>query len=302
MIVDEEQRFGVRHKEHLRTLRHGVDVLTLSATPIPRTLHFSMLGLRDISILAEAPAERLAVQTRVSHWDKALLRQAIERELDRGGQIFVINNRIEDLDRIAFRLGRLVPDLRYEVLHGRMSEASIHQTMERFRSGQLQCLIATTIVESGLDIPNANTLIVHNAHAYGLGELHQLRGRIGRFTRQAYAFFVVPEGKRINGDAKERLDAIQEYAELGAGFKLAMRDLELRGAGNMLGAQQSGHIEAIGYELYCRLLNEAVNRLRGGTTADGPKIGLKSNAKGQRIAFAVDAYIPDDWLEAPQLK
>ncbi|TVR13690.1 MAG: transcription-repair coupling factor [Planctomycetota bacterium] len=300
LIIDEEQRFGVRHKEHLRRLRHGVDVLTLSATPIPRTLHFSMLGIRDISVLAEAPAERMAVQTHVSHWDKALLRQAIERELERGGQIFVINNRIEDLDRVAFRLGRLVPEMRYETLHGRMSEQDIHHTMERFRSGALHCLVATTIVESGLDIPNANTLIVHNAHAYGLGELHQLRGRIGRFTRQAYAFFIIPTGRSIGDDARERLDAIQEYADLGAGFKLAMRDLELRGAGNLLGAQQSGHIEAIGYELYCRLLNDAVRRLRG--DPDNHQATNITGTRSPRLAFPIDAYIPDEWIEAPQIK
>jgi len=296
LIVDEEQRFGVKHKEKLKRLRAGIDVLTLSATPIPRTLHFGLLGLRDISVLAEAPAERLAIRTRVAPWDKGLISRALERELARDGQVFVVHNRVRDIDRLARRLERLVPEMRLEVVHGQMPEERIARTMRRFQHREIDCLVGTSILESGLDIPNANTLIVDDAHRYGLAELHQIRGRIGRFTRQAYAYFLVPVGRPLGDEARQRLEAIQEYAELGAGFKLAMRDLELRGAGNLLGAEQSGHIEAIGYELYCRLLADACARRRGEAPPGLP------GADRARLAFPVDAYVPDDYCESPSLK
>jgi transcription-repair coupling factor (superfamily II helicase) len=243
------------------------DVLTLSATPIPRTLHFSLLGLRDISVLAEAPADRLAVETRVSPWDDQLIRHALTRELERQGQVFVVTNRIQDLDHLAWRLSRLSPATHLDTIHGRMDEERIARVMESFRHHRLDCLVTTSIIESGIDIPNANTLIVNNAHCFGLAELHQIRGRIGRFSRQAHAYFITPPNRELGAEARERLNAIQEYAELGAGFKLAMRDLELRGAGNLLGAAQSGHIDAIGYELYTRLLAEVVARAKAAAEA-----------------------------------
>ncbi|MBA3707888.1 MAG: transcription-repair coupling factor [Planctomycetes bacterium] len=327
LVIDEEHRFGVKQKEKIKAVRAGCDVLTLSATPIPRTLHFSLLGLRDISVLAEAPAERLAVETRVAPWDDQLVRHALERELERKGQVFVVHNRVADLDALAFRLSRLVPAIKLDTIHGQMDEDRIARVMEAFRHKQLDCLVTTSIIESGIDIPNANTLFVNNAHFFGLAELHQIRGRIGRFSRQAYAYFLTPPNRDLGEEARERLNAIQEYAELGAGFKLAMRDLELRGAGNLLGAEQSGQIDAIGYELYTKLLHESVARMKAGQMAvptpdSGPRtpdpikasdpgavVGDKlAQAMGHhdtgetQLALAVDAYIPDTWLETPALK
>jgi transcription-repair coupling factor (superfamily II helicase) len=340
LIIDEEHRFGVKHKEKLRALATGSpaaggegsaseavraarllhpDVLTLSATPIPRTLHFSLLGLRDISVLAEAPAERLAVETRVAPWDDQLLRHALERELERQGQVFVVHNRVQDLDALAFKLSRLLPAIRLDTVHGQMDEERIARVMDAFRRRELDCLVTTSIIESGIDIPNANTLFVNNAHCFGLAELHQIRGRIGRFTRQAFAYFLTPSNRELTEEARERLNAIQEYAELGAGFKLAMRDLELRGAGNLLGAEQTGQIDAIGYELYTKLLSEAVARAKTGAAvgqaaADGKFAKARAASPGggeQRagtdaaeavLVLSVDAYIPDTYLETPALK
>ena len=342
LIVDEEHRFGVKQKEKLRTLarmasvvasdeteahadtkvvsaplRQPPDVFTLSATPIPRTLHFSLLGLRDISVLAEAPADRLAVETRVSPWDDEMIRHAIEREREREGQMFVVHNRVQDLDNIAYKLTKLAPGLKLDTIHGQMDEDRIARVMEAFRKRELECLVTTSIIESGIDIPNANTLFVNNAHCFGLAELHQIRGRIGRFSRQAHAYFLTPPNRELTEEARERLNAIQEYAELGAGFKLAMRDLELRGAGNLLGGEQSGNIDAIGYELYTKLLTETVERLKTGSTASTPvnvqsvkppalKAGKSNNAAPTNgdtlLGLAVDAYIPETWLENPALK
>jgi transcription-repair coupling factor (superfamily II helicase) len=312
LIIDEEHRFGVKHKEALKRLRHGVDVLTLSATPIPRTLHFSMLGLRDISVLAEPPSERLAVETRVCPWDDELVTHALVRELERQGQLFVVQNKIAELDTVAWKLTQLAEKaglkLRASVVHGQMDEDRIAKAMDAFRTHAIDCLISTSIVESGIDIPNANTLFVVDAQRFGLAELHQLRGRIGRFTRQAFAYFLTPPKREIGEEARERLAAIQEYAELGAGFKLAMRDLELRGAGNLLGAEQTGTIDAIGYELYTRLLTEAVAKAKGqAESAAGlkPSAAPKLAASGSGevvVGIQLDAYIPDDWLEATSLK
>jgi transcription-repair coupling factor (superfamily II helicase) len=321
LIVDEEHRFGVKQKEKLRALitrgqagGKPPDVLTLSATPIPRTLHFSLLGLRDISVLAEAPAERMAVETRVAPWDDQMVTHAIERELERHGQLFVVHNRVNDLDKIAYKLAKLVPGLKLDTIHGQMDEDRVARVMEAFRKKELDCLIATSIIESGIDIPNANTLFVNNAHFFGLAELHQIRGRIGRFTRQAYAYFLTPPNRELTEEARERLNAIQEYAELGAGFKLAMRDLELRGAGNLLGGEQSGHVDAIGYELYTKLLTEAVARMRSAQGAGSEAVAASSSNKASSnkpvklpagdtlFGVAVDAYIPDTWLENPTLK
>ncbi len=334
LIVDEEHRFGVKQKEKLRTLRATSpqvpaasddsekpkpetrnllppDVLTLSATPIPRTLHFSMLGLRDISVLAEAPAARMAVETRVAPWDAQLVLHACQRELDRHGQIFVVHNRVQDLDQLAYQFSKLIPGMRLDTIHGQMPEERISRVMEAFRNRQLDCLVATSIIESGIDIPNANTLFVNNAHCFGLAELHQIRGRVGRFTHQAYAYFLTPAHRELSQDAAERMDALQEYAELGAGFKLAMRDLELRGAGNLLGGEQSGHVDAIGYELYAKMLNDAVERAKGAAAGTKPpaavmkKVGglpLPDSKPEGLVGVKVDAYIPDTYLETPQLK
>ncbi len=314
LIIDEEHRFGVKQKEKLRaTVKElgGPDVLTLSATPIPRTLHFSMLGLRDISVLAEAPAARLAVETRVAPWDDELVTHAIQREIERQGQVFVVHHRVQDLDQLAYKLSKLVPGIRLDTIHGQMDEERIARVMDGFRHKAIDVLVATSIVENGIDIPNANTLLVNNAHHFGLAELHQLRGRVGRFTHQAYAYFLTPPHRDLGEEAMERLNALQEYAELGAGFKLAMRDLELRGAGNLLGGEQSGHIDAIGYELYAKMLTEAVEKIRAGV----PKIAaaakpavpdkksiLPTGDTSGLLGIKVDAYVPDTYLETPQLK
>ena len=316
LVIDEEHRFGVKHKEKMRAIRVDggkgkivpPDVLTLSATPIPRTLHFSLLGIRDISVLAEPPSERLAVETRVAPWDEKLIKSAITRELERKGQVFFVHNRVQDLDNIVFKLSRLLPELKLDSIHGQMPEARIAKAMDDYRHNRLQCLVSTSIIESGIDIPNANTLFVNNAHFFGLAELHQIRGRIGRRTEQAYAFFLVPGNKELTQEARDRLDAIQEYAELGAGFKLAMRDLELRGAGNLLGGEQSGHIDAIGYELYTKLLGEAVARMKekaepgSANKASATRAAPSYEAQRNLLGLPVDAYIPDTYLETPALK
>ena len=263
VVIDEEQRFGVKHKERLKTLRDEVDVLALSATPIPRTLHMALLGIRDISNLTTPPLGRHPIDTKVSREDDAVVRDTIRRELARGGQMFVVNPRILDLPMVEAWLIRLVPELRVTSIHGRMDKEKVEARMLRFVRGDVDLMLATTIIESGLDIPNANTIVVRDAHRYGLAELHQLRGRVGRERRRAHALLLLPKHQPIRPEATERLRAIEEYSELGAGFRIAMRDLEIRGAGNLLGPQQSGHIAAVGYELYCRLLGDAVSRARG---------------------------------------
>ncbi|HEX3134805.1 MAG TPA: DEAD/DEAH box helicase [Planctomycetota bacterium] len=294
------------------------DVLTLSATPIPRTLHFSLLGLRDISVLAEAPADRMAVETCVALWDDQMVKHAVDRERERQGQMFIVTHRIQDLDPLAYKLVKLSPGLKLDTIHGQMDEDRIARVMDAFRKKELDCLVSTSIIESGIDIPNANTLFVNNAHHFGLAELHQIRGRIGRFTRQAYAYFLTPPGRELTEEARAHLNAIQEYAKLGAGFKLAMRDLELRGAGNLLGGEQSGNIDAIGYELYTKLLGETVARLKGVAEAAAPAAkgttpSTKSSASrgpaaptalpaDLQFGLPVDAYISDTWLENPALK
>ena len=263
VIIDEEQRFGVKHKERLKSLRDEVDVLALSATPIPRTLHMALLGLRDISNLTTPPLGRHPIDTKVAREDDAIVRDTIRRELARGGQVFVVNPRILDLPVVEAWLLRLVPELRVTSIHGRMDKARVEARMLRFVRGSVDLMLATSIIESGLDIPNANTIIIRDAHRYGLSELHQLRGRVGRELRRAHALLLLPKQRPVRSEAAERLRAIEEYSDLGAGFRIAMRDLEIRGAGNLLGPQQSGHIAAVGYELYCRLLADAVAQARG---------------------------------------
>jgi transcription-repair coupling factor (superfamily II helicase) len=262
VIIDEEQRFGVDVKEALKHLRLEIDVLTLSATPIPRTLHLSLLGIRDISNLTTPPQERVAVTTRICRFDADLIRQSIIRELNRNGQVFFVHNRVYNIHDIAARLEQIVPEARYDVAHGQMTPHDLEAAMLRFVSGETDVLVCTTIVESGVDIPNANTMFIHQADNYGLADLHQLRGRVGRYKHRAYCYLLLEEGKTLTSTAAKRMKAIEEFSELGAGFKIAMRDLEIRGAGNILGTEQSGHIATVGYELYCQLLEDAVRTLK----------------------------------------
>jgi len=289
VIIDEEQRFGVDVKERLKALRTMVDVLTLSATPIPRTLHMSLVGLRDISNLESPPEDRLAVETKVTRWDDGLIRHAIQRELARGGQVYFVHNRVSDIELIANRLREIVPDLRLRVGHAQMADDDLESVMVDFVAHKFDLLLSTTIVESGLDIPNANTIFIDEADRYGLADLHQLRGRVGRYKNRAYCCLLVEPHKHLTPNAARRLRAIEEFDELGAGFAIAMRDLEIRGAGNLLGTQQSGHIAAVGYELYCQLLENAVRTLQ----KQPPKVRLEVDISLPGDAFLPDEYVPD---------
>ncbi len=262
VVIDEEQRFGVEHKERLKQMRRTVDLLTLSATPIPRTLHQALLGLRDISNLTTPPAARLAVITRLMHWNERELSDAIQHELARDGQVFFVHNRVYDIELVAERVQRLAPGARVEIGHGQMPEGQLEDVMLRFMNREVDVLVCTTIIESGIDVRNANTIIIDQAQNYGLSDLHQLRGRVGRYHNQAYCYLLVPDDVSLSEIAAKRLKAILQYSALGSGFKIAMRDLELRGAGNLLGPEQSGHIATIGYDLYCRMLDRAVRKMK----------------------------------------
>ena len=266
VVVDEEQRFGVLHKEKLKNLRTTVDVLTMTATPIPRTLYFSMSGMRDLSTILSAPVQRLPVQTVVSQYDEQLIRGAVSRELQRGGQVYYLHNRVQTIEDAAGRLQAMFPDARIAVGHGQMEERELENVMSAFIEGKTDILVCTTIIESGLDIPNANTILIERADRFGLAELYQLRGRVGRWRRQAYAYLLLPPHGILSGDVRKRISAMRQYTHLGAGFKLALRDLEIRGAGNILGAEQSGHINAIGFSLYCDLLRTVTSQLKGEET------------------------------------
>ena len=263
LIIDEEQRFGVTHKERLKELSKGVDVLTLSATPIPRTLNMALSGIRDMSTLEEPPADRYPVQTFVMEHNTAVIDDAIRREIERGGQVYYLHNRVETIDQVASALVRRIPGLQVAVAHGKMGEDALGEVMTNMAAGEIQCLVCTTIIETGLDIPNANTLIIENADRFGLSQLHQLRGRVGRSTRHAFAYFTYKPDKSLSEVAEKRLAAIRDFAEFGSGFKIAMRDLEIRGAGNLLGAEQSGHMMSVGYDMYLKLLDEAVLEEKG---------------------------------------
>ena len=263
LIIDEEQRFGVSHKERLKEISKGVDVLTLSATPIPRTLNMALSGIRDMSTIEEPPADRYPVQTFVMEHNTAILDDAIRREIERGGQVYYLHNRVETIDQCASALVRRIPGLQVAVAHGKMGEEALGEVMTAMAAGEIQCLVCTTIIETGLDIPNANTLIIENADRFGLSQLHQLRGRVGRSTRHAYAYFTYKPDKSLSEVAEKRLAAIRDFAEFGSGFKIAMRDLEIRGAGNLLGAEQSGHMMSVGYDMYLKLLDEAVLEEKG---------------------------------------
>jgi transcription-repair coupling factor (superfamily II helicase) len=293
VIIDEEQRFGVEHKEALKKLRTTVDVLTLTATPIPRTLHMALMGLREISALQTPPHDRQAIDTKVSRFSPQILRHAILRELNREGQVFVIHNRVRSIDAFADRVRSIVPEASVAVAHGQMHEHELAETMDDFIDGKVDVLVSTTIVESGLDIPNANTIILDRSDLLGLAEMHQLRGRVGRYVHKAYAYFFVPESRPVTPEAQSRLDAIRRYSHLGAGFDIALRDLEMRGAGNILGPAQSGHIAAVGYNLYCRLLTRAVRSLKGQATQEPPDV---------TVELGLDAYLPDDYVPTPRQK
>ncbi|MFA6321046.1 MAG: transcription-repair coupling factor, partial [Candidatus Omnitrophota bacterium] len=259
VVIDEEQRFGVRTKEHLKRMRFSVDVLTLTATPIPRTLYLALMGGRDISVINTPPSERMPVQTKVTYYDDALIKDAIMREKRRGGQVFFVHNRIKGINKIAQAIKELVPDVSVAIGHGRMQEKELEETMVQFIKGKIDCLISTTIIESGIDIPNANTIVINRADMFGLSELYQLRGRVGRFTREAYAYLLVPKNFVLSSESQKRLTAIKKFQELGSGFKLAMEDLQIRGAGNLLGTEQHGFINAVGFDMYCRLLKAAID-------------------------------------------
>ncbi len=288
LIVDEEQRFGVSHKEKIKQLKENVDVLTLTATPIPRTLHMSMLGVRDLSVIETPPENRFPVQTYVLEYNGALVREAIERELARDGQVFFLYNQVQDIDRMAEQIRALVPDARVATAHGQMKESELEAIMIAFLEGEFDVLVSTTIIETGVDIPNVNTLIIYNADRMGLSQLYQLRGRVGRSNRMAYAYFTYQRDKVLTEVAEKRLHAIKEFTELGSGFKIAMRDLSIRGAGNLLGAEQHGFIASVGFDLYSQMLKDAIDELKG------------QAPKEEKIEFEVDlhidAYLPDQYI------
>jgi transcription-repair coupling factor (superfamily II helicase) len=289
LVVDEEHRFGVKHKERLKALRLSVDVLTLTATPIPRTLHLSLAGLRDLTLIETAPRDRSPILTFVEPWDDALLEEAFAREIDRGGQVFVVHNRIETIDTIAERVRGLAPRARVGVAHGQMPADELERVMRCFVEGEVDILVSTMIVESGLDVPNANTMVVHDAHRFGLAQLYQLRGRVGRSHRRAYCYLLVPD--TIDMEAEERLKVLEHHTDLGAGYRIALRDLELRGAGNLLGAEQSGHAQAVGFDLYLRWLEETVRSLQGKGAVEQP---APPDVVLDRPAHLPDGYVPDD--------
>jgi len=293
LIIDEEQRFGVAHKEKIKKLKENVDVLTLTATPIPRTLHMSLIGIRDMSVLEEAPNDRLPIQTFVCEYNDELVREAIVREMARGGQVYYVYNRVNNIADIAAQIAKLVPEANVAYAHGQMKEHELERIMFDFINGEIDVLVSTTIIETGLDISNVNTMIIHDSDNLGLSQLYQLRGRVGRSNRNAYAFLMYKRDKMLKEIAKKRLAAIKEYTDLGSGFKIAMRDLEIRGAGNLLGAQQSGHMEAVGYDLYCKMLSEAVKEAKGIHTMEDFETTIDLN---------VSAYLPDSYISNEALK
>ncbi len=287
LIIDEEQRFGVRHKESIKKIRENVDVLTLTATPIPRTLHMSLIGIRDMSVLEEAPQDRMPIQTFVCEYNEELVREAINRELARGGQVFYVYNRVNTIMDMTAFLQNLVPEANVAFAHGQMKEHELENIMLDFVNGEIDVLVSTTIIETGLDISNVNTMIIHDSDKMGLSQLYQLRGRVGRSNRTAYAFLMYKKDKLLKEVAEKRLQAIRDFTELGSGFKIAMKDLEIRGAGNLLGEKQSGHMAAVGYDLYCKMLNEAVKQKKGIDTVEDCSVSVDIN---------VDAYIPDSYI------
>jgi transcription-repair coupling factor (superfamily II helicase) len=306
LVIDEEQRFGVSHKERLKKMRTEVDVLTLTATPIPRTLHMSLTGVRDMSTIDTPPEERLAIKTMVAEYDETLIRTAILRELDRGGQVYFVHNRVMGIEQTAQRVAKIVPEATITVAHGQMPERQLERVMMNFMRGESDVLVCTSIIESGLDIPNANTIIINRADRFGLAQLYQLRGRVGRGAVRAYAYLLTPKNYELGESASKRLEAIAEASELGAGFRIAMRDLEIRGAGELLGAKQHGHIAAVGFDLYCRLLAQAVRELKGEApetiTSEEAIAYLTPLTKGVQINLPQAVHLPEDYVPDEALR
>ena len=297
LILDEEQRFGVKQKELLRQMKLKVDVIAMSATPIPRTLQMSLAGIRDITVIETAPEGRRPVKTYVGEYDEELVKRALEREHARGGQAFFMHNRVESIDETAERLRGLCPAIRFEVAHGQMDDGELEQRMLSFLRGDSDVLVCTSIIESGIDIPQANTLIVDRADIFGLSQLYQIRGRVGRSRERGYAYLLYPSAAALTGDAAQLLSALSDYTELGSGFKVAMRDLEIRGAGNLLGDEQSGHVAALGFELYMQMLDEAVREMSGEDGEEGAE-----DWEPVRLDINVDAYVPADYIPYEQAK
>ncbi len=295
LIIDEEQRFGVADKEKIKKLKTSVDVLALSATPIPRTLHMSLAGIRDMSVLEEPPMDRMPIQTYVCEYDEEMVRAAVHRELAREGQVYYVYNRVETIADITHRLQELVPEANVAFAHGQMKEHELERIMYEFIEGNIDVLVSTTIIETGMDISNVNTIIIHDADRMGLSQLYQLRGRVGRSNRTAYAFLLYKKDKMLKEVAEKRLHAIREYTDLGSGFKIAMRDMEIRGAGTLLGERQHGHMQAVGYNLYCKMLNEAVRRMKGEQQGDAEDFETIADLQ-------IDAYIPDSYIRNEALK
>jgi transcription-repair coupling factor (superfamily II helicase) len=293
LVVDEEQRFGVSHKEQIKAFKVGVDVLTLSATPIPRTLEMSLTGIRDLTLLNTPPAERQPILTYVGEQDDRAVAEAIRRELLREGQVFFVHNRVQDIDRVAAHVRDLVPEARVAVAHGQMDEGSLEQVVLDFWGGAYDVLVCTTIIESGIDMPTVNTLVVDRADLLGLGQLHQIRGRVGRSGQRAYAYLFHPRDRTLTEEAYERLKTIGEATELGSGFKIAMRDLEIRGAGNLLGTGQSGHVAAVGYDLYCQMVSEVVAELKGEEVREPAEV---------KLDLPLDANLPKSYVPKEELR
>jgi transcription-repair coupling factor (superfamily II helicase) len=287
LVIDEEHRFGVKAKERIKRLRQEVDVLTMTATPIPRTLQLALTGVRDLSLIETPPVDRLAIRTYVARYDEGLVKQAIERELARNGQVFFVHNRVSSIEAIADEVRALVPKARVVVAHGQMKESELERVMLQFVACERDVLVCTSIIESGLDIPNANTILVNRADSFGLAQLYQIRGRVGRSHRRAYAYLLVPGERIITEDARRRLDVLQELDDLGSGFRIAAHDMEIRGAGNLLGKQQSGHVAAVGFELFMQMMDEATQELRGNPV--GPRVEPE-------IDFGVEAFLPEDFI------
>jgi transcription-repair coupling factor (superfamily II helicase) len=290
LIVDEEQRFGVSHKENLKEIAKNVDVLTLSATPIPRTLNMALSGIRDMSVIDTPPNDRHPISTYVCEYDASLIMDALRRELGRGGQCYYLHNRVETIYKTANMIAEAIPDATVEVAHGQMAKEELGEIWDRMTEGKIDILVCTTIIETGVDVPNANTLVIENADCLGLAQLHQIRGRVGRSYKHAYAYFTYRQGRTLTEDGRKRLDAIREYTEFGSGFKIAMRDLQIRGAGNLLGAQQHGHMDSVGYDMYMQLLNQAINEERG--------IETKAKLSECLIDLKVSAFIPEDYIDS----
>jgi transcription-repair coupling factor (superfamily II helicase) len=302
LIIDEEQKFGVKVKDRLKELRVNVDVLTLTATPIPRTLHFSLMGARDLSIIATAPPNRQPVTTELHAYDERIIRDAVSYELKRGGQVFFVHNRVSDIESIANVIFRLVPDARIGIAHGQMEGDKLEKVMMRFIEGEYDVLVSTNIIESGLDIPNANTIIIHQAHMFGLSDLHQMRGRVGRSNKKAFCYLLTPPASLLSSDSRKRLAALEEFSELGDGFKVAMRDLDIRGAGNLLGAEQSGFITDLGFDTYHKILDDAIQELKEDEFKDLFAEELSEKAKllvpDCIIETDLEILIPDNYVSS----